>query len=271
MTVDPADAAFIHALMERTLGHDAASGRDFIVASRLGPLATELGFDSVAELVIALRAGHVDVRHRVVDAMTNNETFFFRDNHPFEALRTHIIPSLFANEKRQLTVWSAAAATGQEAFSVAMLMREHFPSAPTPRIIASDVAPSVIERARTGRFSQLEVNRGLPARLLVKYFRQEGRQWYIDDTLRRAVDFRTINLVQPWPQLPAMDVILLRNVLIYFSPVARKDVIQRAIAALRPGGYLMLGSTESMMVDSTAVERVTFGRTLCFRAKTKEV
>lgn len=149
-------------------------------------------------------------------------------------------------------------------------MREDFPLAPRPRIVASDIAESVIARAKTGRYTQLEVNRGLPARLLVKYFRQEGREWQLDDSVRAAVDFRTINLVGPWPPLPTMDIILLRNVLIYFSPAARKDVLRRAIAALRPGGYLMLGSTESLMVDSTAVERVTFGRTLCFRALTKE-
>ena len=270
MNVDPADAAYVHALMERTGGHDAGSGRDFIVASRLGPLASELGFESVAALVTAVRTGDVRAQRQVVDAMTNNETFFFRDNHPFEALRTHIIPDLLAGGRRALTVWSAAAATGQEAYSVAMLMREDFPLAPAPRIIASDIADSVIARATTGRFNQLEVNRGLPARLLVKYFRQDGRAWQIDDSLRATIDFRTLNLVGPWPPLPAMDIILLRNVLIYFTPAARKDVLRRVIAALRPGGYLILGSTESLMVDSTAVERVTFGRTLCFRALTKE-
>jgi chemotaxis protein methyltransferase CheR len=163
-------------------------------------------------------------------------------------------------------MWSAAAATGQEAYSLAILMADEFPDAPSPAILATDVSRGALQRARDGTYTQLEVNRGLPARSLVRHFTQQGRMWQIKPALHRTVRCEYLNLSQPWPRLPAMDVIMLRNVLIYLDEAARASVLQRAIEVLAPGGYLILGSAETLLVRSDRVDRVEVGRTICFRA-----
>jgi chemotaxis protein methyltransferase CheR len=148
-----------------------------------------------------------------------------------------------------------------------MLMAENFASAPEPYILGTDISESVLHRARSGTYSQLEVNRGLPARSLVRHFEQDGRAWRVSPQIARTVRFQRLNLREPWPALPAMDVILLRNVLIYFDDTTRGDVLNRAVAALRPGGYLLLGGAETQMLRSDAVQRLTLGNTICFRAR----
>ncbi len=230
-------------------------------------MARELGHETIGQLLAAARSGQRTEQDLVVDAMTINETSFFRDSHPFRALSEHIIPELLDAGDRPVRMWSAATSTGQEAYSLAILMAEHFPRVPAASILGTDVSPSVLQRARSGLYSQLEVNRGLPARSLVRHFEQEGRQWRVKAAIAAMVRFQHLNLSVPWSGLPSMDVIMLRNVLLYFDQATRQAVIERAAGTLRPGGYLILGSAETVMVRSPTLERRVIGQTMCFRAR----
>jgi chemotaxis protein methyltransferase CheR len=236
-------------------------GKEYLVEGRLTPLVRQLDFGSITELVNRLRTGPDNgLTTRVVEAMVTTETSFFRDLHPFETLRTTVLPELIRrrkNEKR-LDVWCAACSTGQEPYSLALLLRERFPELAGWRlnILATDLSSEVLARAKEGRFSQLEVNRGLPAGLLVKYFRQQGSTWELCEEVRRAVEFRPLNLVRPWPPLPRMDLVFLRNVLIYFDVETKKAVLDRVSSLLRPDGYLLLGGAETTLNLSDALRRV---------------
>lgn len=257
---------YLRILLRRQSANRLEDGKEYLVLARLGPVATRANLASVSDLLAAVRAGNQLLRSEVVEAMTINETSFFRDTHPFTALRDGIIPDLLAARPRSLNIWCAAASTGQEPYSLAMLMYDDFPQAPPPRILATDLNRTVLAKAQDGDYTQLEVNRGLPAKALVAHFTQHGRAWRIDGRFRRMVTFRALNLADPWPAMPPFDLILLRNVLIYFDEATRADVTARALRALRPGGYLMLGSAETSLAASGLAERVVIGRTLCFRA-----
>jgi chemotaxis protein methyltransferase CheR len=240
--------------------------KEYLVEARLAPVARREGLPSIAELIRLLRAGAPRLRDDVVAAVATNETTFFRDVHPFDALRDVVIPDLLArNGSSGLNMWSAAASTGQEAYSMALVVREHFPSVPAVRIVGTDVAADVLDRARAGRFSQLEINRGLPARLLVRHFRRDGTSWVLADDIRRMVTFRRMNLAQPFDAITPMDVIFLRNVLIYFDMPTKVAVLRRIAQVLRPGGYLLLGGSESTYGFDPAFERVQIGRSMFYR------
>ena len=245
--------------------------KKYLAEARLSPLASQEGFETIDALLDAVQAGADAglLERKVIEAMTNSETSFFRDLHPFEALRTAIIPELIAKRsaERTLTIWSAATASGQEPYSLAMLLREHFPQLVGWKVtlIASDISESMLSRARAGAYSQIEINRGLPAPLLVKYFRRIDGEWQIAEELRRAIEFRRVNLTTAWPFLPAMDIILMRNVLIYFDVPTKKAVLARVHRQLKPGGYLMLGGGESTMSLDDSFAPAQFGKAICYR------
>jgi chemotaxis protein methyltransferase CheR len=226
------------------------AGKEYLVEGRLTPIVRQLDLGSISGLVGRLRTGSdTGLTNRVVEAMVTTETSFFRDLHPFETLRTTVLPDLIrrrAGEKR-LDVWCAACSTGQEPYSIALLVRESFPDLAGWRvnILATDLSTDVLDRARLGTYTQLEANRGLPAAMLVKYFRQHGSKWELDESVRRAVEFRELNLVRPWPPLPRMDLVFLRNVMIYFDVDTKKTILTRAAKLLRPDGYLLLGGAET--------------------------
>ena len=250
-------------------------GRDkrYLAESRLVGLARDEGFASLNDFVFHLR-GLADraLRVKVVEAMTTNETLFFRDGHPFESLRKAIIPQLLERRsaQRSFSIWCAACSTGQEPYSIAMLLQEHFPQlqAWNVRLLASDLCASMIERARLGRFRQLEVNRGLPAAFLVKYFQRAGLDWQINNDVRRLVQFLQLNLAaDTWPALPSLDVIFLRNVLIYFDVATRKQILGKIRRLLRPDGYLFLGGAETTFHVDDAFECVSVDNSKCFRLR----
>jgi chemotaxis protein methyltransferase CheR len=225
-------------------------GKEYLVETRLAPLIREHQLGSITELVGQLRAHPFHpLRTRIVEAMVTTETTFFRDAQPFEALRKTVIPELVQKRsaERTLTIWSAACSTGQEPYSLALLIREHFPqlSGWTIELIATDLSRDVLARAREGRFSQIEINRGLPATLLVKYFQQHGNTWQLRADVRGMVEFQELNLAQAWPPLPRMDIVLLRNVMIYFEVEVKKQILGRVGRVLRPDGYLLLGGAET--------------------------
>ncbi|MCC6510601.1 MAG: protein-glutamate O-methyltransferase CheR [Pirellulaceae bacterium] len=245
-------------------------GKSYLVESRLSPVAREQGLHSVDELVDALRRpGAQALTRKVVEAMTTNETSFFRDLHPFEALKTSILPELINNRARErtLSIWSNACSSGQEVYTIAMILREHFPQLTgwKVRLIASDLSTQILAKARQGIFNQTEVNRGLPLPMLLKYFQKSGLTWQVKDEIRNMVEFCEINLVEAWPVLPPMDVIFLRNVLIYFSPETKKEILGKARQVLRPDGYMFLGGAETTMNLDSAFDRVTVGKATCYR------
>jgi chemotaxis protein methyltransferase CheR len=236
-------------------------GKEYLVEGRLTPVARQLGLGSVSGLVGRLRtAPDNGLTARVVEAMATTETSFFRDHHPFETLRTAVLPELIRRRagERRLDVWCAACSTGQEPYSFALLLREHFPDLAGWRVnvLATDLSGEVLGRARAGRYTQLEVNRGLPAALLARYFRQHGTGWELAADVRKAVEFRELNLAKPWPVLPRMDLIFLRNVMIYFDPETKKAILGRAARQLRPGGYLILGGAETTLNLDDSFRRV---------------
>ncbi len=247
-------------------------GKEYLVESRLHTLSRKENLPSLDVLIAKLRANPKDELHRkVVDAMTTNETSFFRDLHPFEALKTAILPELTKRhaQDRQINFWCGAASTGQETFSVLMTIAEQFPELLTWNLkyLATDLCKDALTRCEAGRFNQLEVNRGLPAPLLVKYFARQGAEWEFRPELRRRVEFREMNLIGEWHRMPPLDIVFLRNVLIYFDVETKKAILARVRQALRPGGFLLLGGAETTYNLDDGFERIASGKTVFYALK----
>ena len=247
-------------------------GKEYLAETRLAPLANQHGCASVPELMALLRRQPFNGLHRqVLDAMTNNETWFFRDVHPFAALTEIVIPELMKRRAacREIAVWSAACSTGQEPYSIAMALRESFDLAGWRfPIFATDFSEAVLERARRGVYRQMEVNRGLPARLLTRYFIQHGLQWELKLEVRALVRFQFLNLAECWgTAVPACDIVFLRNVLIYFDLVTRREVLARLRRVLAADGFLFLGCAETTLNLDSDFERVPTGSYTCYRIK----
>ena len=245
-----ADFQYIRDFVRQQAAIVLEEGKGYLVESRLLPVARRNGLGSLSELVAQMRAQTMnDLHWGVVEAMTTNETYFFRDVHPFELLWKTVLPEVIKRRatERQIDIWCAAASSGQESYTILMTLREHFPELATWKInlIASDISKEMIERCREGCYSQLEVNRGLPAPLLVKYFSKIGTEWKIKDELRSMLDLRQINLAKQWPLLPPMDIIFIRNVLIYFDLETKKSIMTKIRKLLKPEGYLFLGGAET--------------------------
>jgi chemotaxis protein methyltransferase CheR len=271
MAVSTADFLYVRRVLQEESALTLGDGKEYLVETRLAPLVERAGLGSIGDLVDRLRTGALDLRQHVVEALVTHETQFFRDLHPFDTLRTEIIPALRrANGAHRLSMWSAAASGGQEAYSLALLMREHFPEVRDVSILATDISRRVLAQAGTGRFSQLEVNRGLPAALLVKHFDRVGRDWQLRDEVRNMVTFRQLNLNGPLSAVPPMDIVFLRNVLIYFNTEAKVALLRRVGKILRPDGYLFLGGAETTYGLDDSYERVELGTSICYRLKTTE-
>jgi len=241
---------FLASLLKRGSGLSLTPEKADLIMGRLKAVAERQGFSSLAALVQALRNGDERLEHSVIEAAATRDTSFFRDSVAFDALRGQILPALLrvrAANKR-LRIWSAAAATGQEPYSLAMVIDE------TPQfagweihILATDVSAHAIERATSGLFSEEEVQRGLPLRLLSKYFRKEPSGWRISDELRNRVELRVFNLMDCFAGLGMFDVIFCRNVLMYLDPEAKSDILERLAGSLERDGYLVLGAAETML------------------------
>ena len=271
LELTPADFDLIRKLVRARSAIVLEEDKHYLIETRLQMLAKTEGFPSVNHLMAEVRAEKAGVHASVVEAMTTNETSFFRDLQPFEALRKFVLPELLARreKERRLQIWCAACSTGQEPYSIAMLLADHRPGLRDwqVQIRASDLAVSVLDRARRGVFSQLEVNRGLPAPMLCKYFQKQGAQWLVKDELRSLVEFFQMNLIAPWPALPAMDVIFLRNVLIYFDVSTKQQILARVRKLLRPDGFLFLGGAETTMNLDESFERIAYERSGCYRLR----
>jgi chemotaxis protein methyltransferase CheR len=251
----PSDYEFLRKLLKERSGLDLSSDKQYLVESRLIPLARRAGLSGIAELVAKIKGGADALTSEVVEAMTTNETFFFRDRIPFDHLRETILPALVqarAN-RRSLRIWCAASSTGQEPYSVAMCVKEFAALAGWRiEIVATDLSQEVLEKSRAGIYSQFEVQRGLPIQLLVKYFMQTGELWQLNADIRAMVQHRQLNLLQDFAQLGTFDVIFCRNVLIYFDQDTKVGVFDRLSRMLEPDGVLLLGAAESVVGISDA-------------------
>lgn len=245
--------------------------KDYLVDGRLSPIVDREGMASVDDLINALARNPFGTLHQnVVDAMTNNETWFFRDFQPFDALRREILPALIGKNsaERKISIWSAACSAGQEPYSLAMCLREYFMQPGwNYSILASDLAEHILEKSRRGCYSQMEVSRGLPAQLLTKYFQPKGIAWELKPEIRDMVGFRQINLIGAWPYMPPVDILLLRNVLIYFDVDTKKAILRKARSVLKPNGYLLLGAAESTLNLDNGFERISFGTSAYYRLR----
>lgn len=272
MSISVSDFDYLRQLVLQHSAIAIESGNEYLAESRLAHLAITEGQPSVGALLSDLRSRPFGVGHRkVLDAMTNNETWFFRDLYPFEMLKRLIIPDLIVKRShlRYLNIWSAASSSGQEAYSIAMLLEDEFPELRnwTIRILGTDISSAILKRARAGRYSQMEVNRGLPATFLSRYFRREGMDWILKESIRGRVSFESMNLSKTWPPLPTMDVIFLRNVLIYFDVAVKKAILANARQALSPDGFLVLGCAESTINLDSNFDRVPYEKTSCYRVR----
>lgn len=272
--MDTADFEFVRDLVRKRSAIVLENEKSYLVESRLMPLARKEGFTSISEVVAKLRQnGFTTLHSKVIEAMTTNETSFFRDVAPFEALRKVILPELTAKRlaSRNLRIWCAASSTGQEPYSLAMLIREYLPQLTNwnIRILATDLSTQVLEKARTGCFNQIEVNRGLPASFVVKYFDRQGMNWQLKPLIRDMVEFKQLNLIETWPPLTDQDfdMVFIRNVLIYFDVQTKKDILGRIRRLLRPDGYLFLGGAETTFNLDDSYVRTEIEKASVYRLK----
>jgi chemotaxis protein methyltransferase CheR len=273
MALAPTDFQFVKSLVWANAHNVLDPQRDYAVESRLQALADREGAKSISELVQRLRdKPSLYLIRQVVESLVNHETTFFRDLHPFEVLRTTVLPELMARRARErsLSILSAACSSGQEAYSIAMTLSEHFPQLMDwdVRILAMDYSQSVLERAAAARYTQIEVNRGLPAPYLVKYFERDKMHWQLKARIRQMVTFAELNLAETWPQMLPMDVVFLRNALIYFDVETKRACLAQVERCLQPRGFLFMGAAETTISLSDAFERRS-EKVSCYQLKAR--
>jgi chemotaxis protein methyltransferase CheR len=254
--VTPFDYEFLRKSLKERSGLDLSPDKQYLVESRLIPLARRAGLSGIAEIVQEMKSGSEALISDVVEAMTTNETFFFRDKIPFENLRDMVLPMMLQARasRRVLRIWCAASSTGQEPYSIAMCLKEFSAALAGWRveILATDLSQSVLEKSKAGIFSQFEVQRGLPIQMLVKHFTQVGELWQLNADIRAMVQHRQLNLLQDFSHLGTFDVIFCRNVLIYFDQAAKAGIFDRLAKVIEPDGVLTLGAAESVVGISDA-------------------
>lgn len=249
--LDKSGFEFICRLLEEESGIVIEADQSAFVACRLFPVAQKYGLDSLESLITKLRhRTDRELNEDVTESLVTHETSFFRDAHYFDELSKRILPRLIARRasERRLSIWCAACSTGQEAYSVAMILREKFAEQLSDwhvELLATDLSEISLQQASSGRYSDVEVQRGLSPARLTQHFRQDTDGWQIDDRLKRMVRYQQLNLTSVWPPLPQMDLILLRNVLVYMRPATRQKILTRMQRALHSEGCLILGSSES--------------------------
>ncbi len=267
------DLTFLRKLLHERTGVVLDTSRDALLEMRLSALAAEAAFGSLAEVLDALRTEEAwgNLHRRVVEALVITETSWFRDIHVWNELARTVLPGIIHRRAnaRSLNLWCAACASGQEPYSLAMLLHEQEAALAgwNVRILATDFSQGILHRARAGLYTQLEVNRGLPAQKLVRWFRKDGDAWELAPEIRRRVEFSELNLAVPWPMLPTMDLVMIRNALLYFEPALRQRVLRRIAQVLHPEGWLVLGSTETALTLDDTFEEVRLERAVLYRRR----
>lgn len=266
------DFDFISQFINKESAIVLEKGKEYLVESRLGPLAKERGYaGGIQELVRVLKTGDLTLKQKVIEALTTNETSFFRDLDPFDMLRDELIPEMLEKRKstRELTIWCAAVSTGQEIYSINMILLERFPELRDwkVRLVGTDINNQVLARAGEGAYSQVEINRGLPATLLVKYFEKDGMSWKIKPQLKQNIELRKLNLLDSFLGMPKCDIVFIRNVLIYFDPDVKRQILGKIKSIMRPDGYLFLGAAETTLNLDDSFQRRSFRRGGCYILK----
>jgi len=263
-------------LIRSLCGIEVGEDKDYFIESRLSPVAESAGCSTFAELAVQARVADRDaIREEIIDAITTQETLFFRDGAPFEALQHKVLPDLFDRKAatafgtlpKRVRVWSAGCSTGQEPYSIAMAVRELLPNMDgwDVRILGTDVSARAIDRASRGRFTQFEIDRGMRPSLLNKYMKQRGNEWWIRDGIRGLLEFAKQNLLEPFSHDGKFDIVFCRNVAIYFSEKERSSLLDRLSDSLDAEGYLFLGSAESLATERSQLVRREYLRTTYYQ------
>ncbi len=244
------DFDFVSGLLRRRAGIQLTTDKTYLLESRLAPLARKEGLASIEDLLAVVRSRRDErLIALIVDVMTTNETFFFRDKTPFELMKEVALPDLATKNKSRIRIWCAACSTGQEPYSLAMMLDENpaLTKGATVEIVATDISPRVLEKAKSGLYSQFEVQRGLPIQMMMKHFKQKDDLWQISDRIRSMVTFREHNLMDQPSMFGKFDVVFIRNVLIYFDQATKTEVLDRVSTVMNPGGYVLLGAAETVI------------------------
>jgi chemotaxis protein methyltransferase CheR len=269
----PEDYTFLGEFLRRRSGLSITSEKAYLIESRLKPVAGRHGFRDVEALVRELKTAGESVCRAVTDAMTTNETFFFRDRVPFDQFRDVMLQALLKARltKRHIRIWCAGCSTGQEPYSLAMVVDglPHFIGW-NVEVVASDINSEVVSRAKEGVFNQFEVQRGLPIQMLVKHFQQDGTEWRVSEGIKKRVQFRVFNLLEPFAGLGKFDIVFCRNVLIYFDQKTKQDVLDRLSKSLADDGYLVLGAAETVLGLGKSFAPLTDARGIYMKASQGE-
>jgi chemotaxis protein methyltransferase CheR len=268
--VNEADLALIQHFVQKRTGIVLTPEKRYLVETRLEPVARQLKLDGLTAIAQRLRHGDRVVETQVIDAMTTNETLFFRDRLPFDAFEKTMPPELIRSRRGRgrIRIWCAACSSGQEPYSLAMILDEkrHELAGIDVEILATDISERVLEQARNGIYSQFEVQRGLPIKLLMKHFTQVEMRWKINPALGEKISYKPFNLLNPFRQLGMFDIIFCRNVLIYFNEITKRDILRRFSEIMEPDSYLVLGGAESVLGLSQELAPHKDERILCVHA-----
>ena len=268
--IQPENYRFLQDEVYAKTGIVIEADKHYLFESRLAPIVYRLGLGSINDLCSVIRGGRdAGTIRQVVEAMTTNETYFFRDPAHYEAIRTVLLAQMKIErcDTKRLRFWSAAASTGQEAYSLAMLLLKEGFGDWNIQILGTDFSSQAVERARSGKYQQIEVNRGLPAALLVKYFTRSGMDWQLSEVVRRMVRFETIDLRDSMRTLGPFDLVFCRNVLIYFDAATRRKILKEIHTTLFRGGWLLLGGAESAFGVEDLFERQSIGSAIVYIAR----
>jgi chemotaxis protein methyltransferase CheR len=271
--ISPQSYYFFQRLISRESGIVLDEDKRYLLEARLMPIALKLRLYSLNDLCILLQTTtDLSIRQQVVEAMTTNETFFFREATQYDALKSTILPELMQERQmtRKISVWSAAASTGQEAYSFAMLLLEMGLGNWNISIVGTDLSTAVLQRARAGKYLQIEVNRGLPIQHLMKYFKREGLEWQLKDEVRRMVRFEQDDLRYGTSAMGPFDLVFCRNVLIYFDMETKRKILARIRQFLAPGGHLLLGGSETTLNLDDRFLRRPVGAAMLYQMPRKE-
>lgn len=250
MSINDTDFTFYQNFLYEKSGLAIRKEKIYLLESRLTPLAKKEGFETLEKLTEKLKLGtDKNLENLVIDAMTTNETLFFRDDRPFRYFKTHLVPKMeeIRDTTKSMRIWSAACSTGQEPYSIIMSLLENLKAPDLWRIhmLGTDISDSALTQAKEGIFNQFEIQRGMPIQLLMKYFTQEDTKWRIQDKIRKMVKYENFNLLEPMEKYGTFDMIFCRNVLIYFDAETKAKILKAMIKRLAPDGYLFLGGSET--------------------------
>lgn len=261
---------FLQRHIHSEIGIVLEDDKHYLIETRLAPVLHRFGLATIDDLCAQLKSSPpADLARQVLEAMTTNETYFFRDPAQYDAIRSDLLPRLITEhqQSRKLRFWSAAASTGQEAYSLAMLLLQARLADWDIQILGTDFSSQILERARAGRYLQIEVNRGLPATLLVKHFRRSGSDWQLGEEVRRMVTFQTIDLRKPIQHLGPFDAVFCRNVMIYFDSATKNNILRELHGTLFRGGWLLLGGAESAFGLDACFQRHSVGKASVYIAR----